>query len=92
MKRIQFSLLFIPKGNNKQKLGLTIMLYGFVENIANQCIYMKINGSKYIIWFLYVENILLVVNDVGLLYDVKKFLAIDMGEASYVIGIEIFRD
>ena len=41
-----------------------------------------------------VDDILLVTNDLGLLYETKKFLSKnfemkDMGEASYVIGIEI---
>lgn len=46
---------------------------------------------------LYVDDILLAANDMGMLHDVKKYLSKnfemkDMGEASYVIGIEIFRD
>ena len=56
---------------------------------------MKVSGSKFIILVLYVDDILLAANDFGLLHDVKKFLSNnfemkDMGEASYVIGIEIF--
>ena len=58
---------------------------------------MKVSGSKFIILVLYVDDILLAVSDVRLLHDVKKFLfnnfeMKDMGDASYVIGIEIFRD
>ena len=58
---------------------------------------MKVNGNKFIILVLYVDDILLAVSDVRLLHDVKKFLfnnfeMKDMGDASYVIGIEIFRD
>jgi len=45
---------------------------------------------------LYVDDILLAANDMGMLYDIKKYLSKnfemkDMGEASYVIGIEIIR-
>ena len=51
---------------------------------------MKVSGSKFIILILYVDDILLAANDVGLLHDIKKFLfknfkMKDMGEASYVI-------
>ena len=58
---------------------------------------MKVSGSKFIILVLYVDDILLAANDMGLLHNVKKFLSEtfemkDMNEASYVIGIEIFRD
>jgi len=58
---------------------------------------MKVSGSKFIILVLYVDDILLGVNDQSLLHDVKKFLSNsfemkDMGEASFVFGIEIFHD
>lgn len=63
----------------------------------DRCIYIKVSGSKFIILVLYVDDILLATNDKSLLHDVKKFLSNnfemkDMGEASYVIGIVIFRD
>ena len=46
---------------------------------------------------LYVDDILLASSDLGLLHATKDYLfknfeMTDMGEASYVIGIEIFRD
>ena len=58
---------------------------------------MKVSGSKFIILVLYVDNILLVVNDVCMLHDVKKFFSNNfemkyMAETSYVIEIEIFRN
>ncbi|KAL0318363.1 UNVERIFIED_CONTAM: Retrovirus-related Pol polyprotein from transposon TNT 1-94 [Sesamum angustifolium] len=67
------------------------------ENIVDQCIYLKVSGSKYIFLVLYVDDILLASSDMGLLHETKVFLAKnfemkDMGEASYVIGIEIHRD
>ena len=79
------------------KFNDTITSYGFTENTVDRCIYMKVSGSKFIILVLYVDDILLAANDIGLLHDVKWFLSKnfemkDMGEASYVIGIEIFRD
>ena len=46
---------------------------------------------------LYVDDILLIGNDVGKLSDVKAWLAKqfdmeDLGEAAYVLRIQIFRD
>ena len=43
------------------------------------------------------DDILLASSDIGLLYETKSYLTMnfqmaDMGEATYVIGIEIFRD
>ena len=61
------------------------------------CIYLKVLRSKYIFLVLYVDDILLAFNDLGLLHDTKQFFSQnfeikDMGEASYVISIEIHRD
>ena len=49
--------------------------------------------DKFIFFILYVD-ILLATNDLGLLYETKRFLFNNieikaMGEATYVIGIEI---
>ncbi|CAL1361871.1 unnamed protein product [Linum trigynum] len=79
------------------KFNDTITSFGFRENIVDRCIYLKISGSKFIILVLYVDDILLATNDLGLLHQTKEFLSKnfemkDLGEASYVIGIEIFRD
>ena len=70
---------------------------GFKENIVDQCIYMKVNGSKYIFLILYVDDILLIINDTDLLIKKKQLLfnhfdTKDLGEASYVLGIQILRD
>ena len=58
---------------------------------------MKVSGRKFIFLILYVDDILLATNDLGLLSETKKFLSNkfemkDMREASYVIGIEKFCD
>ena len=74
-----------------------ISLYGFTENIIDQYIYFKVSRNKYIFLVLYVNDILLTSNDLGLLHETKQFLIQnfemkDMGEVSYIIGIEIHRD
>lgn len=52
--------------------------------------------SKFIFVILYVDNILLATNNLGLLYEMKRFLfnqfkMKDMSETRYEIGIEIFQ-
>jgi hypothetical protein len=79
------------------KFNDTITSFGFKENTVDQCIYLKVSGSKFIFLILYVDDILLASSDLGLLHTTKKFLSEnfemkDMSEATYVIGIEIFRD
>ena len=71
--------------------------YGFQENAVDQCIYLRVSGSKYIILGLYVDDILLAANDTNLLLETKQMLSCsfdmkDLGEAHYVLGIEILRD
>jgi len=77
------------------KFNGTIVSFGFNENTVDWCIYLKVSGSEVIFLILYVDDILLATNDLGLLHETKKFLSSNfemknMGEASYVIGIEIF--
>lgn len=55
------------------------------------------SGSNFSILVLYVDDILLASNSIDLLHESKHFLSRnidmkDLGEASYVIGIEIHRD
>jgi len=68
----------------------------FVDTI-DRCIYLNVNGSKFIFIIMYVDDILLVTDDLGLLSETKRYLSNnfemkDMGRAYYVIGIKIFRD
>ena len=79
------------------KFHKIISSYGFVMNPADECIYHKFSGSKYIFLVLYVDDILLATNDLNLLRDAKKFMSNnfemkDLGNASYVLGIQIYRD
>jgi hypothetical protein len=55
------------------------------------------SGSSVSFLVLYVDDILLIGNDVQMLNSVKeylnsKFFMKDMGEAAYVLGIKIYRD
>ena len=79
------------------KFNDTITSFGFKENIVDRCIYLKVSGSKFIFLILYADDILLASSDLSLLHTTKKFLyenfeMKDMGEATYMIGIEIFYD
>ena len=74
-------------GINNLKFNDTITSFGFKENIVDWCIYLEVSGSKFIFLILYVDDILLISNDIGLLHETKKFLSKnfemkDMGEAT----------
>jgi len=53
----------------------TIVSFRFKENTIDKCIYQKVSGSKVIVLILYVDDILLATNDIGLLHETKKFLS-----------------
>ena len=80
-----------------RKFDQVISSFGFKENAMDQCVYLKISGSKFIFFLvLYVDDILLASSDIGLLHETKKFLLknfemINLGDASFVIGIQIHR-
>ncbi|RVW97188.1 Retrovirus-related Pol polyprotein from transposon TNT 1-94 [Vitis vinifera] len=80
-----------------RKFDQVITSFGFKENTVDQCIYLKFSGSKFIILVLYVDDILLASSDVRLLHETKRFLSSkfdmkDLGNASFVLGIQIHRD
>ena len=63
----------------------------------DKCIYQKVSGRKICFLILFVDDILLATNDKDLMHEAKQFLSKhfdmkDMGDASYVIGIKIFRN
>ena len=89
--KLRKSIYGLKQASRQQylKFNNTITSYGFIVHTIDRCICMKASGSKFIILVLYVDNILLAANDVGLLHDIKKFLSKnfkikDMSEASYV--------
>src|SRR5664279_2048824 len=69
--------------------------FGFVQNFKEACVYKKVSGSSVEFLILYVDDILLIRNDVELLNSVKGYLnnsfsMKDLGEAAYILGIKIY--
>ena len=75
----------------------TVKAFGFVKNEDDPCVYKKLSGSNVVFLVLYVDDILIIGKDIALLQDVKAWLSRsfsmkDLGEASYILGIKIYRD
>ena len=67
------------------------------KNVDEHCVYKYIKEKKVVFLVLYVDDILLIGNDVETLSNVKKWLVEqfqlkDLGEARYILGIQIIRD
>ncbi|KAA0066736.1 gag/pol protein [Cucumis melo var. makuwa] len=70
------------------RFDTAIKSYSFDQNVDEPCVYKKINKGKIAFLVLYVDDILLIGNEVGYLTDVKAWLAAqfqmkDLGEAQY---------
>jgi hypothetical protein len=71
--------------------------FSFIKNIEEPCVYKKVSGSIVIFLILYVDDILLIRNDIPMMKVVKSslrksFSVKDLGEAMYILGIKIYRD
>ena len=74
-----------------------IKAFGFIQTYGEACIYKKVSGSSVAFLILYVDDILLMGNDVELLESIKAYLnkcfsMKDIGQAAYILGIKIYRD
>jgi hypothetical protein len=70
---------------------------GFIKNVEEPYVYKKINGSTIVFLVLYVDNILLIENDIPMMEVVKSslrksFSMKDLEEVTYILGIKIYRD
>ncbi|KAJ9538689.1 hypothetical protein OSB04_031422 [Centaurea solstitialis] len=70
---------------------------GFAKSEFEPCVYTKFSGSIVTFLVLYVDDILLIGNDVPTLQSVKEWLSKcfqmkDLGEAAYILGIKIYRN
>jgi hypothetical protein len=71
--------------------------FGFIKNIERPCVYKKVSGSAVVFLVLYVDDILLIGNDITMMEVIKTSLRKSfsmkvLGEAAYILGIKIYRD
>src|SRR4051812_15858036 len=71
--------------------------FGFVKVYGESCIYKKVGGSSIAFLVSYVDDIFVIVKSIELLENVKTylnkcFLMKHLREASFILGIKIYRD
>nr|GEV69328.1 putative retrotransposon protein [Tanacetum cinerariifolium] len=71
--------------------------FGFTQNRDEACVYLNVSGSNITFLILYIDDILIMGNNIPMLQSVKTYLGRcfsmkDLGEASYILGIKIYRD
>jgi hypothetical protein len=71
--------------------------FGFIKNVEEHCAYKKVSGSAVVFLVIFVDDILLIGNDIPMMGADesslrKSFLMKDLGDATYILGIKIYRD
>ncbi|GJT32048.1 retrotransposon protein, putative, ty1-copia subclass [Tanacetum coccineum] len=71
--------------------------FGFSRSEDESCIYVKVSGSVVVFLVLYVDDMLLIGNDILTLQNVKDWLGKcfamkALGDATYILGIKIYKD
>ena len=56
------------------KFHESVTVLGFMQNSSEPCVYVKKNSNKVAILTLYVDDVLLVGNDIEMLLEIKQWL------------------
>jgi hypothetical protein len=80
-----------------QKFDTYILSLGFVRSKVDHCIYSKEEGGNFIYVVLYVDDMLLIVNNMDAIKEVKKKLSSkfdmkDLNATNFILGMDIKRD
>jgi hypothetical protein len=94
-QRSIYGLVQASRSWNK-RFDSVIKAFGFIQTFGEACIYKKVSGSSVAFLILYVDDILLIGNDIEFLDSIKGYLnksfsMKDLGEAAYILGIKIYR-
>src|SRR3954463_8605162 len=97
--KLQRSIYVLKQASQSwnQHFDKVIKNFGFIQTFGEACIYKKVSGVSVVFLVLYVDDILLIGNDIELLESVKGYLnnsfsMKDLGEAAYKLSIKISKD
>ena len=73
-----------------------IKIFNFIKNEKEPCVYKKVSGSAVTFLVLYVDDILLIGNDIFMLTSVKvwllkEFSIKNLGKPFYILDIKVYR-
>nr|GEU50361.1 retrotransposon protein, putative, Ty1-copia subclass [Tanacetum cinerariifolium] len=90
LKRSIYELKQASRQQNK-RFDDEIKKFRFSQNRDEPCVYVKASGIYVTFLILYVDDILIMGNNILMLQDVKSYLG-NLGEAAYILRIKIYRD
>jgi hypothetical protein len=98
-RKLKISLYGLKKSLRMwyQKFDRYILSLGFVRNKVDHYIYSKEEGGRFIYVALYVDDMLLIRNNMDAIKEVKKQLSSkfdmkDLAATNFILGMEIKRD
>nr|GFB41535.1 retrovirus-related Pol polyprotein from transposon TNT 1-94 [Tanacetum cinerariifolium] len=96
LQRSIYGLKQASKSWNK-RFDEEIKSFGFSQNLDEPCVYQKACGSNVTFLILYVDDIIIMGNHILSLQSVKGYLGKcfamkDLGEATFILGIKIYKD
>nr|GEY02787.1 hypothetical protein [Tanacetum cinerariifolium] len=96
LKRFIYGLKQASRQWNK-RFDDEIKIFEFSQNRDEPCVYVKASGSYVTFLILYVDDILIMGNNIPMLQDVRSYLGRcfamkDLGEAAYILRINIHQD
>ncbi|GKA15375.1 retrotransposon protein, putative, ty1-copia subclass [Tanacetum coccineum] len=96
LQRSIYGLKQASKSWNK-RIDEEIKRFGFTQNLVEPCVYQKASGSNVTFLILYVDDTIIIGNHIPSLQSVKTYLGKcfamkDLGEATFILGIKIYRD
>ena len=79
------------------RFNQAIKSFGFEQNINEPCVYKRHRDKVIMLLVLYIDDILLIGNDVRVMSSVKIWLSSqydmkDLGEANLILGIKLWQD
>ena len=82
-----------PKQWHK-KFDTVIVSNGFVHNVSDKCLYTKVRDDIVIYVCLYVDDILIISNEMKCILETKRFLSFtfkmkDLGQVDTILGIKV---
>nr|GEY35006.1 hypothetical protein [Tanacetum cinerariifolium] len=97
--KLQRSIYGLKKASRSwnKRFDEEIKKFGFTQNLDEPCVYQKASGSNVTFLILYVDDIIAIGNHIPSLQSVKEYLGKcfvmkDLGEATFILGIKIYRD
>lgn len=80
-----------------EKFDLAIMSFGFKHNNVDKCLYSKVCGNRVVLVCLYVDDMLIISNQIQSIKEIKRLLSFKFkvkyhGQVDTILSIKLHQD